>query len=104
VLLDFGLIHNFILEAVANSMALPLQCRANMMVIVGNNERDPYLGDLCQATFSIDGEAFHMDLFIQPLASYDIILDTQWPTSLCPIIRNFHTCTMSFWCKDHQVH
>jgi hypothetical protein len=49
-------------------MALPLQRRASIKVTVANGEHVHCLGILRQAAFSIDGEAFHTDLFVQPVA------------------------------------
>jgi hypothetical protein len=72
-LLDSGSTHNFISEATVNSMALPLQRHASIKDTVANGEHVHCLGILRQAAFSIDGEAFHKDLFVQPLADYDTL-------------------------------
>jgi hypothetical protein len=72
-LLDSSSTPNFISEATTNSMALPLQRRDSIKVTVANGEHVRCLGILRQAAFSIDGEAFHTDLFVQPLADYDTL-------------------------------
>lgn len=63
-LLNFGSTHNFILEAAANSTTLLIQSHASMKVTMGNGKHVPFLSVLCQGTFTVDDEAFHMDLFV----------------------------------------
>ena len=64
-LLDSGSTHNFISEAAAQRTGLPLQ-------------------------LTISGDTFAADLFVMPLAGYDVVLGTQWLVSLGPILWDFH--------------
>jgi len=63
-------------------MSLQLECHSNIKVIVANGQCIPFLGVFRRTPFSIDGEAFLVDLFTPPLAGYDVMLGTQWFASL----------------------
>ena len=75
-LLDSGSTHNFIAEDVARRTCLPLQHRSGLAATVANGERIACLGAIRQAPFTIDEESFHTDLFVLPLAGYDVVLGT----------------------------
>jgi len=77
--------------------------RGGLKVTVANGERVPCLGVFRNTAFAINGEPFAADLFVLPLAGYDIVLGTQWLAALGPILWDFGTLTMSFWRRDHQV-
>ena len=49
-----------------------------MMAMVANGERVSCLGVIRRATFTVDSDDFLPDLFVIPLARYDVILGTQW--------------------------
>ena len=75
-LLDSGSTHNFISEAAAQRTGLPLQHRPHLTAMVANGKRVSYLGIICQATLTISGDTFAADLFVMPLADYDVVLGT----------------------------
>ena len=95
-LLDSGSTHNFITEDAARRTGLPLQHRSGMMATVANGEHIACLGTIRQASFTIDEESFHTDLFVLPLAGYDVVLGTQWLAMLEPILWDFGTHTLTF--------
>jgi len=70
--------------------------RGGLKVTVANGERVPCLGVFRNTAFAINGEPFAADLFVLPLAGYDIVLGTQWLAALGPILWDFGTLTMSF--------
>ena len=102
-LLDSGSTHNFVSEEAAARTSLKLQPRSNMKVTVANGERVPCPGVYHAIPFSIASEPFSTDFFALPLASYDIVLGTEWLASLGPILWEFAALTMSFWHQDHRV-
>lgn len=61
------------------------------------------LGRPAHATFSIDNEAFIVDLFGSPLGGYNVVLGTQCLATLGPILWDFGRLSMSFWHHDHRV-
>jgi len=54
------------------------------------------VGVLRHAPLAIHGDTFYVDLFVMPLAGYDVVLGTQWLATLGPIVWDFSTRTMSF--------
>ena len=58
---------------------------------------------LRQAPISIAGEEFRVDLYIMPLAGYDLVLGTQWMVTLGPIVWDFTARTMAFTRRDRVV-
>ena len=42
------------------------------------------------------GETFHVDLFVMPLAGFDLVLGTQWLGTLGPIVLDVAARTMQF--------
>nr|CAB3494457.1 unnamed protein product [Digitaria exilis] len=96
-LLDSGSTHNFISEETVRIAALPLDRREDLRVTVANGERVPCTDVLRATCFSIDAETFRADLYVLPLAGYNVVLGTQWP-----ILWDFRALTMIFWRHDHQ--
>ena len=64
--------------------------------MVANGERIACPGVLPQAPFVIQGSSFTADLFIMPLAGFDVVLGAQWLGTLGPVTLDFTACTMSF--------
>ncbi|WVZ55867.1 hypothetical protein U9M48_006472 [Paspalum notatum var. saurae] len=67
-----------------------------MRVSVANGERPPCLGVYQGAAFTVNTEEFTADLFVLPLAGYDVVLGTRWAASLGPILWDFGRRTMAF--------
>ena len=63
---------------------------------MANGESVSCLGIIRQAALTISGDTFAADLFVMPLAGYDVVLDTQWLASLGPILWDFRARTMTF--------
>jgi hypothetical protein len=53
-------------------------------------------GTLAQAPISIEGIPFCVDLYIMPLAGFDLVLGTQWIATLVPIVWDIANRTMQF--------
>jgi hypothetical protein len=70
---------------------------------VANGERISCPGVLRQAPIVIDSRPFAVDLYIMPLAGYDLVLGTQWLGTLGDIIWNVAAGTMEFRMADQQV-
>jgi len=102
-LLYSGSTHNFITEDAARRTCLPLQHRSGMTATVANGERIACLGAIRQAPLNIDEESFHTDLFVLPLAWYDVVLSTQWLAMLGPILWDFGAHTLTFRRQGRQI-
>jgi hypothetical protein len=77
-LLDSGSTHNFISATAAHRSGLPIQRRPRLTAMVANGEQITCAGVLRHAPLHVDGEAFPADLFMMPLAGYDVVLGTLW--------------------------
>ena len=95
-LLDNGSTHNFISEGVAQQIGLPIQSRPRLTTTVANSERVSCTGVLHCAAFTIEGAPSTADLFVMPLAGYDVVLGTQWMTGLGPLTWDFTVDTLTF--------
>lgn len=95
-LLDTGSTHNFIAEAAASRTGLRAHADPRLTATVANGERISCPGVFRQAPLTIAGEEFCVDLYIMPLAGYDLVLGTQWMVTLGPIVWDFTKRTMAF--------
>ena len=95
-LLDTGSTHNFIAEDAARRTGLPIQPRPRLTATVANGERVTCPGVIRRAPVLIEGETFFIDLFVMPLAGYDLVLGTQWMVTLGRVVWDFVARTVSF--------
>jgi predicted aspartyl protease len=95
-LLDSGSTHNFISEVAARRLGLPLQHRPRLTAMVANGERVACVGVIRCAPLTIGGASFPADLYVIPLAGYDVVLGTQWLAVLGPIVWDFGNRAVSF--------
>jgi hypothetical protein len=95
-LLDSGSTHNFISESTAQRTGLPLQHRPCLTATVANDDRVSCVGVIRQAAIAIHGDIFLFDLFVMPLAGYDMVLGTQWLATLDPILWDFGGRSLTF--------
>jgi predicted aspartyl protease len=85
-LVDTGSTHSFIGEAAARCMGLHIEPRPRLTATIANGEHVACPGVLRQAPVIINGMEFHIDLYVMPLAGYDVVLGTQWMATLGPIV------------------
>jgi hypothetical protein len=102
-LLDTGSTHNFIGEEAARRTGLVIQPRSRLTATVANGERILCPGVIRQAPIFIAAERFLVDLFVMPLAGYDLVLGTQWLVTLSRIMWDFTARTMSFTRHGREV-
>lgn len=74
-----------------------------MVVTVPNGERVPCVEGFHKSKFAIKEEACREDFFVLPLIGYDVVIGTQWLTSLGQILWDFGALTVSFWRRNHCV-
>jgi hypothetical protein len=95
-LLDTGSTHSFIRADAARQTGLPIQPRSRLTATVANGERVPCPGVIRRAPLSINDCTFAVDLFVMPLAGYDVVLGTQWMETLGRLTWDFSAGTVSF--------
>jgi hypothetical protein len=102
-LLDSGSTHNFISEEAVQRSGLQLRQRPRLTALVANGERVTYAGVIRDAPLLIDGDSFPADLYVMPLAGYDVILGTRWLGELEPIVWDLDRQRMSFQRQGRPV-
>jgi len=70
---------------------------------VANGECVSCPGVIRQAPLTIDNDTFRVDLFVMPLAGYDLVLGTQWLATLGPVLWDFSARKMSFQRQGRAV-
>jgi hypothetical protein len=95
-LVDTGSTHSFIGETAAQRAGLLVDTHPHLTATVANGERISCPGVLRQAPVVIDGLTFAVDLYVMPLAGYDVVLGTNWMAPLGDIVWNVAAGTMSF--------
>ena len=61
------------------------------------------VGVIRGAPLTINGAVFPVDLFVMPLASYDMILGTRWLSVLGPIVWDLDRRRMTFQHQGHAI-
>jgi hypothetical protein len=102
-LLDSGSTHNFISEEATRRSGLPLRQRPRLTAMVANGERITCEGVIRDAPLLITGALFPTDLFVMPLAGYDVVLGTKWLRAWRPIVWDLARRRMSFQHEGHTV-
>jgi hypothetical protein len=102
-LLDTGSTHNFIGERAAYRSGLHIQPRPRLTATVANGERIICPGVIRDAPIRVHGDTFHVNLFVMPLAGFDLVLGTQWLGTLGPIVWDVAARTMQFQREGHAV-
>jgi len=80
----------------ARRSGLAVQPRSRLTATVANGEKIACPGVIRRAPVTVDGDTFHIDLYVMPLPEYDLVLGTQWMATLGKIVWDFATHTMSF--------
>jgi hypothetical protein len=102
-LIDTGSTHIFIGEAAARRSGLTIEPRPRLTTTVANGERVACPGVLRQAPVDMGSMVFGVDLFVMPLAGYDVVLGTHWMATLGPIVWDFTARTMAFQWEGRDV-
>jgi hypothetical protein len=103
VLVNTGSTHSFIGEADARCTGLHIEPGPRLTATVANGERMACPGVLRQAPVIINGMEFHVDLYVMPLAGYDVVLATQWMSTLGPIVWDLTARTMAFQQEGRHI-
>jgi hypothetical protein len=85
-LVDTGSTHNFIGESAARRSNLPIEPRPRLTATVANGKCVSCPGVLRQSQVTINNRAFGVDLFVMPLAEYDVVFGTHWLATLGPVV------------------
>ena len=103
VLLDIGSTHNFIDAALIPSLHFLVDQSQTLEVKVANGVVVRTQGFCDQVLVCIQREEFSIPFRVLPLGGCDVVLGTQWLTTLGDIQWNFQFLTMEFCHKGHKV-
>jgi hypothetical protein len=95
-LVDSGSTHSFIEEEAARRSGLHVEPRSRFTAMVANGERVSCLGVIRQAPVVVNDAEFRVDLYVMPLAGYDVVLGAHWMATLGTITWDFASRTMAF--------
>jgi hypothetical protein len=82
---------------------LTIESRPRLTATMANGECVACSGVLRQAPVDVGGMVFGIDLFVMPLAGYNIVLGTHWMATLGPIVWDFTARTMAFQWEGRDV-
>lgn len=92
------------LAEVVERAVLSFAPHAVLRVAVANGERVTCIGLCRNAMITIADKSFVIDLCAITLGGYNVVLGTQWLTTLGPILWDFGLLAMAFWRHDHHVY
>jgi hypothetical protein len=95
-LVDSGSTQSFIGEEAARRSGLHIEPRSRFTAMVANGERVSCPSVICQAPVVVDDAEFRVDLYVMPLAGYDVVLGAHWMATLGTITWDFASRTMAF--------
>jgi len=95
-LIDSGSTHYFMSTDTATRLGLQPTPRPGLSVAVANGERAPSGGVCPNTPITIGDETFNVDIFVIPLAGYELVLGWQWLRTLGPVLWDFKLKTMTF--------
>lgn len=103
LLVDCGSMHNFIQHQLVTQLGLPTRPTSPLRVMVGNGQQlDCHL--VCEAIpIYIQSTHFHVDLYVLPISSANIVLGVQWLKSLGPVLTNYNMLVMKFFYDGNLV-
>ena len=102
-LLDTGSTHNFIGEDAARRSGLSVRSQPRLTARVANGERIACPGVIRDASITIDGVTFDVDLYVMPLVGFDLVLETQWLATLGPVVWDVAARTLQFQHQGRSV-
>ncbi|XP_011000836.1 PREDICTED: uncharacterized protein LOC105108282 [Populus euphratica] len=103
VLIDGGSTHNFIDQAVATKLGLPVIRDKVFRVTVGNKEIIECTRRCIGLLLNIQGLSIQADFYVLPVAACQAVLGVQWLETLGPIETDYKQLSMSF-CQAGKSH
>ena len=89
ILIDSGSTHNFVRQEPAERVGLQPIPIKQLNVMVASGERLSSLGTCPQTPIKLQGVPLIVDFYLLPLEGYDVVLGTQWLSTLGPIEWDF---------------
>lgn len=103
VLVDTGSTHNFVCQQMAAKVGLQPTSKGGLEVMVASGERLSSSGKCSNTQLILQGTPLFVDFYILPLEGYDVVLGTQWLSTLGPIEWDFSKMEMTFKVNGKEV-
>lgn len=71
--------------------------------MIGNGEVLHCLGVCADVELVLDGHHFLLDLFVLPIKGADLVLGTQWLSTLVPVLMDYKALTLSFTWRGNSL-
>ncbi|KAJ0053157.1 hypothetical protein Pint_00647 [Pistacia integerrima] len=71
--------------------------------MIGNDETLRCSGVCADVELVLDGHKFLLDLFVLPIKGADLVLATQWLSTLGPILMDYKALTLSFTWQGNSL-
>ncbi|KAI9165992.1 hypothetical protein LWI28_024310 [Acer negundo] len=103
ILVDSGSTHNFVSESLAKEVGLQATGSNKFGVLVASGEKLTSSGKCSKVHLKVQGLSLFVDFYLLPLEGYDIVLGTQWLSTLGPIVWDFSKLQMKFNMGNKKV-
>ena len=104
LLVDGGSTHNFIqLQLVTQLGLLPIST-SPLRVMVGNGQQLECNSMCSVVPITIQTTTFHVDLYVLPISSANVVLGVHWLKSLGPVLTDCNHLTMQFFYEGNLIH
>ncbi|KAJ4959702.1 hypothetical protein NE237_019612 [Protea cynaroides] len=103
VLIDSGSTHNFVSQTLAKRVELQPLSKGRLEVMVASGEKLISPGKCNQTQLILQGISIFVDFYLLPLEGYDVVLGTQWLSTLGPIVWDFSKLQMSLHVEGKEV-
>ena len=103
ILIDTGSTYNFVDASLIYGLQLRIDVSKVLEVKVANGSVVKSLGFCSNVPVCIQGVKFCIQFHVLALGGYDVVLGTQWLSTLGEIQWNFRFLTMGFCYEDHKV-
>ena len=103
ILIDTGSTHNFVDASLASGLQLRVDVSKILEVKVANGYVVKTQGFCCSVPVCIEGVKFFIQFHVLSLGGCDVVLGTQWLSTLGEIQWNFKLLTMCFYYEDQKA-
>lgn len=103
ILIDSGSTHNFLSIDTASKLQLPISTKERLTVVVGNGDKLHSQGHCSNVELQVQQHQFQVDFYLLSLHDYEVVLGTQWLSTVGPILWDFAKLTMTFKMQEKEI-
>jgi len=102
-LIDGGSSDNFIQPRVTKFLHLPIYHTPRLQVLVGNGEQLECEGEIQNILIQIQGHSLYISAYVLPIATAELVLGSQWLTTLDTHLVNYKECFLTFYINGELI-